>query len=275
MNSFEKNILKIYPHTGKTWLSDLPKKIDYIANLWKLDDLFPYANFSFNYILQGYQKGTPIILKISCDILSLTKEMETLMAFKNFGAVNVLDYKDEFLLIQKVIPGKSLKTSFPKENSKNIQIACEVVKRLHQAPIPKNHHFPHIKDWLITLDEEWAIPRFHLEKARCLKNTLLKTQKKLVLLHGDLHQNNILLHHNDWLVIDPKGVIGYPINELWACVENLNYDLKYISEYFNYSYDEVVKWYYVHLILTCCWQVKNNFDYSLFLNLAEQVISFI
>jgi streptomycin 6-kinase len=43
---------------------------------------------------------------------------------------------------------------------------------------------------------------------------LAKMSALPVLLHGDLHQDNILSQGDDWLVIDPKGVIGFPINEI-------------------------------------------------------------
>jgi streptomycin 6-kinase len=58
-------------------------------------------------------------------------------------------------------------------------------------------------------------------------------------------------------------------------VEKPGYDLKYISENFNYPYEEVVQWYYVHLVLAACWQVEDNLDPSLFLDLAQSVRSMI
>lgn len=146
---------------------------------------------------------------------------------------------------------------------------------MHQAPLPKDNHFPHIKDWLVTLDKEWNIPRFHLEKARILKNTLLETQAASVLLHGDLHQDNILSNGNDWLIIDPKGVIGPPINEMWAFVEDPKNDLIFISKYFDFNQDDVIQWYYIHLVLAACWQVEDLLDPTLFLNLAELVMPMI
>ena len=76
-------------------------------------------------------------------------------------------------------------------------------------------------------------------------------------------------------MIDPKGVIGFPINEVWACVENPNHDLRYISENFGYPFNDVVKWYYVHLILASCWQAEDNLDPTLFLKLAYSISSLI
>jgi streptomycin 6-kinase len=52
-------------------------------------------------------------------------------------------------------------------------------------------------------------------------------------------------------------------------MEQPSYDLKYIAEYFNYQYEEVIQWYYVHLVLAACWQVEDNLDPSLFLDLAK------
>ena len=115
-------------------------------------------------------------MKISLDEVSLDKEANALTAFANYGAVEMLAHNKEALLLQRAVPGNLLKNQFPKGQPNAIKIACDVAKRLHQAPLPKWSHFPHIKDWLSTLDKEWNIPRFHLEKARKLKNILLNTK---------------------------------------------------------------------------------------------------
>ena len=101
----------------------------------------------------------------------------------------------------------------------------------------------------------------------------MKAQNGSVLLHGDLHKDNILSNGKDWLIIDPKGVIGSPINEIWAFVEDPETDLLFISKYFDFNLGDVVKWYYVHLVLAACWQVEDHLDPTIFLNLAESVAS--
>lgn len=257
------------------WLADLPKKVEQIAALWELDHLHPFDNLSYNYVLEGYQKGNPIVLKISLDELSLRKETKALAAFSDYGAVEVLAHTKEALLLQRAVPGAVLKNPFTKGHPNAIRIACDVAKRLHQAPLPKGNHFPHIKEWLTALDKKWDIPLFHLEKARTLKNLLLKTEATPVLLHGDLHQDNILSNGDEWLIIDPKGVIGSPIHEMWAFVEDPKNDLTFISNYFGFKHDDVVQWYYVHSILAACWQVEDRLDPTLFLSLAESVVPMI
>jgi streptomycin 6-kinase len=220
--------------------------------------------------LSGYQNDHPIVLKLTLDESSLEKEMTALKAFSDYGGISILNYQKDALLLKRAIPGTALKN-----HPKAIQIACAVISRLNKAPIPANHTFPHVIDWLSILDNSWNMPVKYLEKARILKKQLLTFSYPITLLHGDLHQGNILLDNSDWLVIDPKGVIGFPINETWACVEDLDNDLKYIANFFDYPLDQVIQWYYVHLILAVCWQLEDNLDPSLFLNLARSVYPMI
>jgi streptomycin 6-kinase len=270
MSQFEKNITNIYGEKGKSWLANLNNQVKQIATVWNLERLQPIEDLSYNYVLQGYQNDLPIILKLSPNYLALTQEMKALRTFAGYGAVAILAETEGALLLQRAIPGKPLK-NLPSIGNNRIKVACEVMSRLHRAPFSKDSEFPHIQDWLKTLDQEWDIPPPHLKKARLLKNDLLKRESSAVLLHGDLHQSNILSDGNNWLVIDPKGVIGSPIHEMWAFVEDLSNDLPFISEYFHFDLRDVTQWYYVHLILAACWQVEDHLDPTLFLNLANKI----
>lgn len=270
MEVFKKNIVSLYGEKGTKWLAGLSRQVQELETLWGLSQMKPLSNLSYNYVLSGFQNKIPIILKLSPKEDELIREAKALNAFKGYGAISVLSQQNHALLLQRAIPGFPLKGFSSKKN--NIEIACRVVEKLRLAPHPLETNFPRIEQWLATLDKEWDLPRKHLEKARRLKDQLLaENNASPVLLHGDLHQDNILSDGNDWLVIDPKGVIGYPINEIWACVEDPEYDLNYLAEYFDYPFEDVVKWYYVHLILAACWQVEDHLDPTPFLTLAKLV----
>src|SRR5690606_23152783 len=109
------------------------------------------------------------------------------------------------------------------------EITSSLIKNLHTASIPVNHHFLHVKDLLQTLDNELSISKKILIKARILRDELIATSHKTVLLHGDLHHDNILKNSDGWVVIDPKGFIGDPVYEVAAFIRNpipdlLNHD---------------------------------------------------
>lgn len=274
METLKHNIVKIYGNRGKGWLAELPRRIEQLQRSWGLSELKPFPNLSYSYVLAGFQGSVPVILKLSPDANLIDKEAKALNAFKGFGAVSVLGREEGILLLERAIPGDLLKNKLPKQ--KRIEIACKVINKLHQAPIPSKEEFPAIEEWLATVDKEWDLPKDHLKRARNLKNKLIKKDSgRKVLLHGDLHQENILSNGNGWVVIDPKGVIGDPIHEIWACVEDPNHDLKFLADSFGYPFQDVVEWYYVRLILASCWQAEDGLDASRFLILAQSILPMI
>lgn len=220
IGTFESNILNIYSDKGKAWLDELPKLITDVASRLDVRSLTSVSNLSYSYVLSGFQGDSPVILKLGLDRESLKKEAFALNCFAGFGAVNVIDEEDGVLLLECAVPGISLKNCFPAKDMDAIAIACKVIKKLHQATIPNKHNFPHIKNWLSALDKDWDIPPSYLQKARALRDQLLTTSSPEVVLHGDLHHDNILKNGVDWAVIDPKGVIGEPAYETAAFIRN-------------------------------------------------------
>ena len=77
------------------------------------------------------------------------------------------------LLLERAMPGISLKSYSSTKENKSIEIAFGVMKRPHQANIPVKHNFSHIKDWLTALDKDSAIPDAYLKKAQKFRDQLL------------------------------------------------------------------------------------------------------
>jgi streptomycin 6-kinase len=209
-NAFAANIVNTYGSRGEQWLRDLPMLVHDISKRYELLQLTPVSNLSYNYVLSGFQAERPIILKLGLDNIALKREAAALKAFAGFKAAQVFAEEGGMLIIERALPGKSLKDYFRAKDEAALDIAALLMKELHMKPIPKKHDFPHIGDWLTALDKDWDIPEQYLQKARILRTQLLDTAAPDVLLHGDLHHDNILSNGDGWLVIDPKGVIGEP-----------------------------------------------------------------
>ena len=274
MISFELNIQNIYGMEGKAWLNKLPNRITEIALNFDLHELTPASNLNYHYVLTGYQQNRPIILKLGFDIESLKKEARALLAFSGYGVANLLAEEEGMLLLQRAIPGISLKNYFPNRHLQSIEIACQVIRKLHQANIPTRDSLSHIKDWLSVIDKHLDIPIFYLQKARRLRDRLFVTSSSDVLLHGDLHHDNILQHGNDWMVIDPKGAIGEPAYEVAAFIRNplpelLNHDnsqkiirnrIKGFAEILELSPQRIFDWCFVQSVLTWNWALEDHGD---------------
>jgi streptomycin 6-kinase len=145
MNIFRSNILNVYGERGKEWLNELPQLVNDIAAKLTLTELKPVDNLSFNYVASGFQGKRPVILKAALDTDALKKEALALWCFEDYGAVKVIAEENGFLLLERAIPGISLKSHLPDQTTNSVAIACKMMQRLHQAPIPAEHNFPHIK----------------------------------------------------------------------------------------------------------------------------------
>lgn len=270
MSLFSSNILSIYGNRGDEWLNSIPKLINDLANRLNLTDLKPLPNLTYHYVVSGFQGSTPIILKLGLDVSELKREAQALKCFQNHGAVKLKLEEEGLLLLERALPGISLKTYIPQQDLEALNIACKVMKELHRAQVLENHNFPHVKDWLSAVDKAFDMPSNYLQKARDLRNKLLDNKDPNVLLHGDLHHDNIIQDGNVWKVIDPKGVIGHPLNEVWAFIKDAERDSAFISKFFGFDVQQVRDWYFVHLILAACWNLEDNIDSSFFLTLAAQ-----
>ncbi len=282
MGSFENNILNIYGNQGEIWLKSLPNLALDIAQKYKLSKLVPVDNLSYNYVLKGFQGDYSVILKLGLDNAALKQEHAALKAFSKFGAAKVFAEEDGVLLLEQALPGTSLKSYFPQNDQKATRIACNVIKLLHQAPIPESSNFPHVNKYFETINKDYNIPMQYINKARRMFGQLIQTSDKSILLHGDLHHDNILQNGKNWLVIDPKGTIGEPAYEVATFIYNPIHELintdgakdiikKRITTFaklLSLPEIRIANWCFVKVILGWIWNIEDNLDPDCFEKLA-------
>ncbi len=283
MRVLEKNIINLYGDKGKQWLASLPRLIEQMEVVYGLSGLKQVTNLSYNYVLSGFQESQPIILKLGPDIDGFKREASALKAFSGFGVVKVLAESDGMLLLERAVSGVSLKSYFPEQDNDAIHISCDCLKRLHQAAIPRVHAFPHVKDWLKALDESLKIPDHYSHKARQLRDDLLVTASESVLLHGDLHHDNLLQNGDGWVVIDPKGVIGEPAYEVAAFIRNpipgllalnnassiISHRVTRFAKFLELPERRILDWCFVQAVLSWAWALEDGCDEAYFQQLTQ------
>jgi len=159
-------------------------------------------------------------------------------AFAKHAVAEVIADDTNMIIMQRAVPGITLKDHFPDNDIDATKILCASIKELYKVSIPENHNFYHLSELFKTLDQTLDIPNEILTKAKYLRDKLLSTTTEEVLLHGDLHHDNILLNNrhpefisgpdktqkipqqvrddrseDGWLIIDLKGFIGDPACE--------------------------------------------------------------
>ncbi len=212
--------------------TQLRSLLDRCARRWSLTLLSPYANLSYSYVAPVVRAdGTPAVLKVARPGMELHTEIAALRLFDGRNSVRLLDVDplEGVLLLEKLCPGPPLTTlAGDAGDATATSVAASVMRGLWR-PLPCDHSFPTIEDWGAGFHRmrehsrnSAALPLRIVDRAVNLFEELAGSMSPPVVLHGDLHHDNILMAERDpWLSIDPKGVVGEPAYEVGALLRNL------------------------------------------------------
>jgi streptomycin 6-kinase len=183
--------------------------IDHYLKRWGLT-LDGEAFISLNGQLLPVRQGdTPAMLKIT----QAPEEQagNSLMAWwAGDGAAPVLAHDGEALLMKRAQGSASLAQMVADgRDDEATRLLCAVVARLHAPrPQPMPALAP-LGQWFEAL---WRAAAAHggvLEHSATAARALLAEPKDVVVLHGDIHHDNVLdFGPAGWLAIDPKGLYG-------------------------------------------------------------------
>jgi len=226
---FQQSVLGAFPQ-GEAWLRSLPQLLRDCEDRWQIT-LGPPFELSFNYVAPAVDAGgNPMVLKVGVPNAELTSMIEALRLYDGKGAVGLLEFDLEkgVLLMERLMPGHSVATLSDAGNDEEAtRIAARLMRQLWR-PLPARHSFATVEQWASGLKrlrqrfagETGPFPKRLVEMAERRFDELLSSSSLPVLLHGDLHQLNILKSQNDWKAIDPKGVAGEPSYEICALMLN-------------------------------------------------------
>jgi len=143
---------------------------------------------------------------------------------KGVGAVRVLESDPNAILLERVVPGTRLASlSLAGRDDEATHIICDTIEKLQSARADIARWQGH-EEQVAEFRRRVAVAPLTAEiaaRAQALFLELEATQKHRVLLHGDLHHENILFdEERGWLAIDPKGVVGDLAYELAAPLRN-------------------------------------------------------
>ena len=189
---------------------------------WELSEIEFKSELSMNsLIFYGVSKRYgKVILKILIDYHGVDNEILALKLFQgeNFCKLYAYSLDDKVYLMERIVPAHTLYESAPR--NERIQIAGEIFQGLHKAVLPDGT-FPAYTEWLeegkegIKNREDCEELYPYLDSAERMLADICKMYSRNLLLHGDLHHENILKNeHGGYTVIDPKGVTGDPVFDL-------------------------------------------------------------
>ncbi|WP_297206598.1 aminoglycoside phosphotransferase family protein [uncultured Pluralibacter sp.] len=153
--------------------------------------------------------GIKAMLKVTDD--ADEKIGNALMAWwEGNGAAQVIAYEKEAILLARATGIASLSTmSKNGQDNEACRILCATANRLHSKPDKPLPKLTPLHRWFSSLKPAALEHGGILARCAEVSQQLLSSPQDVVVLHGDLHHDNVLdFVSSDWLAIDPKGLLG-------------------------------------------------------------------
>lgn len=221
-----------------------------------------------------------VILKIGGDAVSMTSEFLALSEMKEKASCQAYEFDGEnaLLLEERISPGTALKEEADWEN--RAVVFSHVFDNIHVAPKDETRY----KSYLNWVKAASRSVQYHKNKqladGMCLAvdNAVKMFEKypERLLLHGDLHHENIVRSvTGNYVVIDPKGVVGPPIfdvprfllNELGDREDSLekihiNKMIEKLSRLLGFPEADIYQLFFMEVMLANAWLYEDGEEIS-------------
>lgn len=284
--AWKTNVRGVFGEAGVLWLERLPGLLDKCAAQYHLEILSPFPNLSFNYVTPVRRSdGTDAVLKLGVPHPEYMSEIAALQIYNGRKAVRVLeaDAAQGILLLKRITPGTPLTTLADDEHNDEATTISALLMRDLWCQVPPGFALQTVADWSESFSKirvrfgggSGVLPLLLLDKAERIYAEYLAAPTGQVLLHGDLHHDNILQNADgSWLAIDPKGLIGEPEYEVFPLVRNWWEDrhvianpkrtmerrLDLLSEILGFDRERMRNWCIAQSMLSACWIVGDDMD---------------
>jgi streptomycin 6-kinase len=195
--------------TYADWLDRVPSLLAECATTWGLTPGHGYAPGAAGHATRvTLADGTPAVLKLIYPHRESEDEAAALELWNGDGAVRLLAHDPErwALLLERAEPGTFLAEAGPEQA---LDVLIGLLPRLWR-PAPDG--FRPLQEeaawWAEAIEREVADATLRDAALHYIRE-LAPTQGEQVLLHQDLHGENVLAAQREpWLAIDPKPLVG-------------------------------------------------------------------
>jgi streptomycin 6-kinase len=277
--NFTETISSAYGEAGRNWLTRLPPVIAEIARDWQVSVGEHYTRLSYHFVAPvTCADGTSAVLKIGFpeENQEMLNEVGALKHTGGHGMIKLFrfDPRRRAMLLEKLEPGDNLKTAFEGNEIGAVDVAIDIMQKLWREPSQGNT-FPCLETWFNNCFEKAQKTEFPLEYVKKAAEFFeeLNQDGRRVLLHGDLHHENILSAQREpFLAIDPKGITGnfgyemstFLINHRWWMESDPNIKRKLdaaidrFAGAFKMTPEAIRKWTFSQNVLSAWWTFEEN-----------------
>ncbi|MCB1839943.1 MAG: phosphotransferase [Rhodospirillales bacterium] len=256
------------------------------CSLWKLENPALLQETPRATLYRVKYANVPAVLKISRP-LGLEHERQA-TAFLSLCpteiSVKILKSQDNAVLMED-LPGPALSEEVRQgRDDRATEIIASTALRVSNIPVPQTHSFIPLRTWFRALFEKSGHagenPALY-ETAAPLAHELLSADAPQVLLHGDLHHDNMIRDETGrYKMIDPKGLIGHPAYEVANAFRNphgaglvtkerILRQAGIFSATLGRSQREILGFGFIHAAISPLWSLEDNEDFGDSLKVAR------
>ena len=225
----------------------------------------------------GVRDGRRVVLKISKGLNDEARSGEVLKAFGGDAAVRVYEYEPGAVLLERLEPGEELVSLVRRgDDDEATPILADVIAKLagHNAPAGTVTvaDWSRAFDWYVQTGDQ-QIPAALVHGAHNTYRNLAASQRRTMLLHGDLQHYNVLYDdERGWVVIDPKGVVGELEYEVGALMRNpielpelftqratVERRLGMLARLLPLDLSRALRWCFAQAVLSVIWGVEDGY----------------
>lgn len=263
---------------AEQWLAALPAHLNAWCQWWRIDLEAVDLPDTWNIVLFGNSPEVgEVVVKLGPPSIEAKAEFAALRLAAGSGFVRLIDADPgiSLIMLERIRPGSTLLDASLSDDEMT-HVGARKMLEFWKDPEPGGD--------LITL-ERWArelldhdpdrhpqAPADLIGIARDIARDLLASPTSRVLLHGDLHHENILRGDGDgWVTIDPKGLVGergydiatWMLNP-WGIphredyVEIASRRLDIFAEMLSEPRLRLAQWAVVHTAMSLCWGLADE-----------------
>jgi streptomycin 6-kinase len=199
---------------GRAWLANLPTVVAGLAREWNLQVGAAFEGSNVSYVAPAMRGSEHVVLKVQWPDDESAHEADALRVWNGDGAARLLahDAEGQALLIERCVPGTYLAAAAGVDA---LAVLIDLLPRLWTVVGPPFKSLTEeAQGWAATLYADWdaasrPCERWLVDAAAEFLDQLARSQGEQVLVHQDLHGENVLAAEREpWLVIDPKPLAG-------------------------------------------------------------------
>lgn len=279
LETLRRRAIAVWGDVGEEWIDQLPHVIESTCRRWGLRLGEPFAP-TVHWVAEAWKSDdTACVVKFGPPDGHLDDEALALQTYAGRGAVRLLAFDGAAgaLLLERAVPGTPVTDLVPRNDAAATSAIVEVMHRLHAAPLPASGRplttqRSSFDRYLVEHSKDDPLPVALVERARDMFDELCATSPRDVMLHGDLHHDNVVRAHRDtWLAIDPHGVIGDAGYECGALLINphlhersetllalLPARIDQIVSELGIPRERLLAWGFVKAVLSSVWSVQGG-----------------